>query len=113
MTARLHRGGHAVRHARRQLIRAAGGLVLCARCGQPIDTALPGTHPRGLQVGHRIAQANGGSDELGNLQPEHGDCNRAASNRRDELAIERSPAATIVAPIFPDEAAAGDRKSVV
>lgn len=31
-----------------------GGLGTCALCGQPVDTSLPGTHPAGPTIEHRL-----------------------------------------------------------
>jgi 5-methylcytosine-specific restriction endonuclease McrA len=55
-------------------------IVLCVECGDAIDLSAP-RHAgskgweRGLQIDHKIAIAEGGTDTLDNLSPTHGLCN--------------------------------------
>jgi len=88
----LRRSDTARRRMRRYLIDRDG--LTCARCGELIIGELP-------SIGHRIAQANGGSDHASNLALEHLICNVAAGARApmtgeffSELEVPRqSPAA--------------------
>ena len=56
---------------------------LCQRCGLEIDPTLHGYLPGALTIGHRIPVSLGGSNDPGNLGPEHRRCNLAAGNRPD------------------------------
>lgn len=69
----LHRGGQRMRTALALVIARDGRT--CARCCRLVDVGLSGLHPHGPTLGHRIAVASGGTDELGNLQLEHRVCN--------------------------------------
>lgn len=101
MSSRLHRGGQALRTARAGIIaRAAGGPIVCARCGGIIDPGLSGLHPQGLTVGHRIAASRGGTDDPGNLVPEHRDCNmHGKASPSGQGTQARSPRADIASPV--------------
>ena len=78
------RSGRWVRATLRYLYLTHG--YRCARCGRAIDARLPGVHPEGGTIGHVTALANGGTNEIGNLRPEHNRCNRAAGADDDEPA---------------------------
>lgn len=71
--SRLHDGGQAKRTALELVLDRDGPR--CWRCEGWIDVRLSGNDPRGATLGHRIAVAAGGSDELANLAPEHRVCN--------------------------------------
>lgn len=49
---------------------------VCGICGEWVDRTLPGLHPFGPVVDHRIPVAAGGTDDLANLQLAHRSCNR-------------------------------------
>jgi len=71
--SRLHNGGQAKRTALELVIQRDGPW--CWRCSGWIDKRLSGNHPRGATLGHVIAVAAGGTDDLSNLAPEHRVCN--------------------------------------
>ena len=57
----------------------------CWLCGQPIDLALPYTHPMSFTADHVEAIANGGK-LLSELRPAHRRCNSSRGKKRvDEL----------------------------
>lgn len=88
----LHRGGQKLRTTRANVLEVHGAV--CGRCSEPIDLELSGLHPRGLTLGHIVpASRPGGSDDPGNLRPEHRSCNLAAGARCTP------PRATIAKPI--------------
>jgi 5-methylcytosine-specific restriction endonuclease McrA len=78
-----------MRTARRQVVARDGAV--CRRCGKPIDLTLSGRHPMGLTLGHIVAVAEGGSDELANLAPEHHRCNLGAGDVAPRARVAISP----------------------
>lgn len=52
----------------------------CAKCGLPINPRLRYPDKKSGSIGHQLPQAKGGSDEIGNLRPEHLDCNVKAQD---------------------------------
>jgi 5-methylcytosine-specific restriction endonuclease McrA len=65
----LRRSSQARRVVHRQLLELYGAM--CWRCGEPIEGEAG-------EIGHRIAAARGGTDELANLGLEHRLCNNRA-----------------------------------
>lgn len=70
----------------------------CGRCLRWIDPTLSGLHPLGGTIGHVRPLADGGTDHLENLRPEHRTCNLSAGRRDAPIATEPEPVARIVAP---------------
>lgn len=54
--------------------------VSCWRCGKPFTAEDPCT------AGHVVPLAEGGTDELVNLRPEHESCNKRAGRAQQEAA---------------------------
>lgn len=94
--SRGHRSGRWVRVTLNALFALYGDT--CRRCLATIDRSLSGLHPLGPTIGHVIALADGGTDHLENLRPEHRSCNLRAGRRAGPIAGEPEPAARIVAP---------------
>lgn len=91
MTAKRIRdgvGGKAYRRQSKALKRKTEmqGLV-CAWCGEPIDTTLPSIHPRSFTMDHPTAVANGGSLTGQQGKPMHRGCNAA---KGDQATIDLS-----------------------
>ena len=61
----------------------ARSQAACGICGELIDYALPYLHPKSFVVDHVIPIGRGGTDDLGNKQAAHRDCNRTKSDRGD------------------------------
>lgn len=53
----------------------------CRRCGGEFRWDVIWYHPRAFTAGHIIDKAEGGSDDIENLQPEHHSCNTSAGAR--------------------------------
>jgi hypothetical protein len=94
--SRGHRSGRWVRITLNALFAIHGDR--CGRCLAPIDRRLSGLHPLGATIGHRIALADGGTDHLENLRPEHRICNLRAGRRDVPIATEPEPRARLVTP---------------
>lgn len=75
-------GGRPHRRLRDQILRS--DVDTCSLCGQFVDKTLPGTHPRGPSIDHRLPQSRGGGHELSNLALAHMACN---SRKKDRLAM--------------------------
>lgn len=72
--------GAAYRRARTIGIAQSGGI--CLLCGQPIRLDLPGTHPQGPTLEHRIPVSRGGHPyHPANLSASHLSCNSRRGNR--------------------------------
>lgn len=65
--------------------------ALCWYCGEPIDLALPGTHPQGWTLDHVIPRFE--APHLtwveSNLMPAHHDCNSKRGARPQQVNISR------------------------
>lgn len=62
----------------------------CAVCGKHFRWDVIWYHPQAFTVGHIIALAEGGTDEIENLRPEHHSCNTSAGARLGlQLAAQR------------------------
>ena len=53
---------------------------ICGICEGPVDNALRYPHPLCASVDHIVPLANGGSNEVSNLQLAHKRCNEAKRN---------------------------------
>lgn len=67
----------ALRKKHRRIVAAA--QPPCALCGRPIDYSIPWPDDMSFELDHRVAVANGGTDELWQKQAAHRVCNRKKS----------------------------------
>lgn len=74
-----NRTSHRAYRRKRQRLKQHQDLV-CAWCGQPIDTTLPWTDPMAFQADHETPVSKGGHN-LGPLQPMHRRCNAQRGNK--------------------------------
>lgn len=54
---------------------------VCAKCRRPFLWDVVFHHPLAFTAGHIIDAAEGGSDEIDNLEPQHWSCNTSAGGR--------------------------------
>jgi 5-methylcytosine-specific restriction endonuclease McrA len=60
----------------------------CVACGEPMlfkgDLEIPRwwLHPKAATVNHKVPTIQGGTDDLGNLEPMHRGCNSALGNQQ-------------------------------
>lgn len=59
----------------------------CTRCGRPIDTTLPATHPDSFTADHPQALAAGGKLVGQDLEPMHRRCNSSRGTGAPEAEI--------------------------
>ncbi|HKV68352.1 MAG TPA: HNH endonuclease signature motif containing protein [Gaiellales bacterium] len=59
---------------------------LCPLCGLPLDLSLGARHPNGVTFDHIIRVADGGGDDLDNLQLAHRPCNTRRGHEEERLA---------------------------
>jgi 5-methylcytosine-specific restriction endonuclease McrA len=75
----IRKGGRRIARVRQYLLVRDGAR--CGRCGGVLDMRLSGLDAMGPTLGHIVPVAEGGTDDLDNLQLEHRKCNLAAGKR--------------------------------